>query len=251
MAIKCGNRMAHGPEVVYHDNAQAVKDCYAGSGKIRAPHPSDADNEEAMANKVLGAMCTGDQDGPHYPPTDRAVDYAMSLLSQREWPDSYTWEQLKGMEWPVVSDIIDGLKRSPRKRQSRQGEDEFDVPAGRYALDLVVPVADGKEAFRAAHKAQPDRYIAFFQVDKPTQGRWNGYTFVNRLYGAPGNFRKEPVRRADQRKRILDMIQRDPREASLRFGKEVGECGVCHSPLTNEQSRAAGIGPVCRGKMNW
>jgi hypothetical protein len=40
-----------------------------------------------------------------------------------------------------------------------------------------------------------------------------------------------------------------PLEASQRYGREIGECGVCHSPLTNDVSRELGIGPVCRKKF--
>jgi hypothetical protein len=37
--------------------------------------------------------------------------------------------------------------------------------------------------------------------------------------------------------------------AAMRYGKELGRCGVCDMPLTNEESRELGIGPVCRAKL--
>ena len=40
-------------------------------------------------------------------------------------------------------------------------------------------------------------------------------------------------------------------ECSTRYGREIGRCGVCHRTLTNEESRMAGIGPVCREKSGW
>ena len=30
-----------------------------------------------------------------------------------------------------------------------------------------------------------------------------------------------------------------------------GSCGHCGRTLTNEESRARGIGPICAGKMGW
>ena len=74
--------------------------------------------------------------------------------------------------------------------------------------------------------------------------------FVRSLIGAPGDFASSKLwgpKAID----VINEIMKDPKEASIRFGKEVGECGVCHSPLTNEASRAAGIGPVCARKKGW
>jgi uncharacterized protein DUF6011 len=34
----------------------------------------------------------------------------------------------------------------------------------------------------------------------------------------------------------------------VRYGQELGECGHCGRTLTDEASRAAGIGPVCASK---
>lgn len=33
--------------------------------------------------------------------------------------------------------------------------------------------------------------------------------------------------------------------AQLTFGREIGKCGVCGKPLTDERSRSLGIGPIC------
>lgn len=50
---------------------------------------------------------------------------------------------------------------------------------------------------------------------------------------------------------ILKRIAADPKEAMLRYGRELGHCGHCGRTLTNEESREVGIGPICRGKMEW
>ena len=42
-----------------------------------------------------------------------------------------------------------------------------------------------------------------------------------------------------------------PRDAMLRFGREIGSCGHCGRVLTNDESRRAGIGPVCLKKKGW
>lgn len=50
----------------------------------------------------------------------------------------------------------------------------------------------------------------------------------------------------------LDAIRRiaaDPMAAAALFGHEYKRCGVCGRGLTNDDSRARGIGPVCAGNL--
>lgn len=84
----------------------------------------------------------------------------------------------------------------------------------------------------------------FFRIDVPTKGKWKGYTFVKRQAGddylpmSPG-----------QRATILSLIEQNPEAASALYGQKIGRCGVCHRTLTDEDSRARGIGPVCADKF--
>lgn len=108
-----------------------------------------------------------------------------------------------------------------------------DVPAGRYAI--LAPDRTGSEVLK------------FFRIDIPTEGRWKGYVFVKEqasddLY---------PVRDKDRRNAILRKIAEDPRKAMLEYGRKIGKCGHCGRTLTDEESRAYGIGPVCRNKMRF
>lgn len=102
----------------------------------------------------------------------------------------------------------------------------YDVPAGRYAVENET--GD----------------LRFYIVDRPTEGRWAGRVFVK-------------VMHSDERSRLFDnaaasvlakIVAAGPFEAMLRYGREIGSCGHCGRTLTDEASRAAGIGPVCAGK---
>lgn len=104
---------------------------------------------------------------------------------------------------------------------------EDKVPEGRYAVEM------------------PDERLHFFVVDKPDTGKWKGYTFVKEQAGDE----LHGVRAPKRRELVLATIGADPGEAMLRYGLELGKCGHCGRTLTNEESRALGIGPVCRGKM--
>lgn len=103
---------------------------------------------------------------------------------------------------------------------------EDKVPAGRYAI-----VTDG--------------VTKFYVVDKPTEGKWSGYTFVS----AQASDDLWRVKRPDHRLLVLTAIAEDVRGALVRYGMEIGKCGVCNRTLTDPESRAYGIGPVCRGKL--
>ena len=106
------------------------------------------------------------------------------------------------------------------------------------AGDQIV-VKDGRYAIVIADK------LRFFRVNTPTEGRWANVTFVNEVFGG-GN--KIAIRNRDFRNEVLTAIANDP-DALARYGQELGECGVCGRELTDEQSRAIGIGPVCREKL--
>jgi hypothetical protein len=92
-----------------------------------------------------------------------------------------------------------------------------------------------------------DGKMRFFSVNQPTEGKWKSYCFVDELFGAPGSFRKFSLR-GKAKQEVLSAIGGDP-DALARFGKELGACGVCGSPLTDVASREAGIGPVCMAKL--
>jgi hypothetical protein len=107
--------------------------------------------------------------------------------------------------------------------------DSYDVPEGFYGL---VSRKDG-ETVR-------------FRVDKPSEGRWRGYTFVKQLDDAG----ETPVRDASRRQMILRAIASDIRAAYARYGKETGICGCCGRKLTTKVSIKKGIGPVCEKRFS-
>ncbi len=103
-----------------------------------------------------------------------------------------------------------------------------DVPAGRYAVE---------------HEG----VLKFYRVDKPTEGRWAGFTFLK----VQASDELHPIKNFDYKRTILTEIAIDPKAASERYGQELGHCGICGRTLTDEESRAIGIGPVCRSNSDW
>ena len=106
------------------------------------------------------------------------------------------------------------------------------------AGDQIV-VKDGRYAIVIADK------LRFFRVNTPTEGRWANVTFVNEVFGGDN---KVAIRNRQLREEILIGIAKDS-DALARFGQELGICGNCGRSLTDEESRALGIGPICRQNL--
>lgn len=182
---------------------------------------------------------------PDNPASERQINFLTSLLDERnlftgklaevnEADREATLENIKAsvptLSKQEASKWIEKLLECPKLETASSGPVNLpDVPAGRYALTGNDGTTD------------------FYKVDRPTEGRWAGKTFVKLLVGP-----EEQRVSFAQTKTILDRIlEAGVQEAMLRYGQEIGECGHCGRRLTNEESRLIGIGPICRGKMGW
>jgi uncharacterized protein DUF6011 len=124
-------------------------------------------------------------------------------------------------------------------------------------IERALTIAKPTTAISDSYPAVPEgRYaiwneeagcIRFYQVQKPTEGRWNGYTFVKVM----ASDETWPVKDRAKREAILAEIAKDPKAASLAYGREIGACGVCGRTLTDPDSIDKGIGPVCAGRLGW
>ena len=202
------------------------------------PAPTTLAGADAQALRMLA----------HRPATEKMINYARFLINDRQTSrlNPAAWRSIVmalldsetdplTLEHRDVGDLIDVLKplqsKQAAQRQSPQPKAYPDVAEGRYALE-------GLDGYK--------NEVAFFKIDRPTQGRWAGRTFVSQYKSDE----KMPVR-GEGARRILELIAADPRAAMILFGKETSRCGHCGRRLTDDESRARGIGPVCAEKMGW
>lgn len=185
-------------------------------------------NADKTASFNLATIVTADDKG-------EALNQALAHAAADAAPEmAYAWAPLtrKG-----ASALIEWLKSLPTEANvridDRRHEDStVEVPAGRYAIDTQVHAVNG---------------TAFYKVDRPETGRWAGYVFVKQIIGSD-----EQKLSMKQGRAILARIAAVGAEAaSARYGHEIGECGICGRQLTNDESRARGIGPVCAAKAGW
>jgi hypothetical protein len=97
--------------------------------------------------------------------------------------------------------------------------------------------------YYAVESATGNNDLDFYRVDRPTEGRWAGRTFVKRIIGGNPDIQ---VRGAEARNALNRILAAGPDDAKKKYGQEIGQCGECNRHLTDETSRELGIGPVCR-----
>lgn len=154
--------------------------------------------------------------------SEKSVEFMVSLWLERS--NKATAEQVRAwgsqQDQATVSAKIDWLKTQPRLWSKVEKTPE--VPAGRYA----ITGENGQTVFLKV------------SVSK------NGRTFVAIQAGSDYHTTAWPVAKA-----LLAKIAEAGLDAAMiRYGRELGVCGRCGRELTDEESRAAGIGPVCRAK---
>lgn len=157
--------------------------------------------------------------------TPKQLGFIASLAAERVLPDNTRGAYIRNLvagtaaqpNAAQASKMIEWLLELPKAPVVA----ETSVPEGRYAVINEAGVTE------------------FFKVDCPTEGKWAGYVFVKQqasddLYPVKG------ARKSD----VLARIAADP-DALARYGQELGCCGRCGRTLTDEVSRATGIGPEC------
>lgn len=169
-------------------------------------------------------------------PTIKQVEFIKQLITRTEDPDDVAEALLafedtlrSGLDRKGASEHIDTLLARQRNKNTTEDRkfDPTTVPAGRYAL-----TEDGE--------------TAFYQVDRPTKGRWDGWTFVNLIH--PGGDRIRQIK-GGERGKALALLAINPTSYSAEYGKHTGTCGVCARLLSDPESVARGIGPVCASRL--
>lgn len=73
-------------------------------------------------------------------------------------------------------------------------------------------------------------------------------TYLGKIDG--GKFTRSRDCDADTEARIIAACA-DPAAAATAYGKATGQCSCCGRELTNEESIALGIGPICKERFGW
>lgn len=230
--MRCGNKNCKNDR--HHDTVAEVRACYglpqASSFNVPGPHrsagrarPSTWPEETTQPATGWAATTTPPTSALpkiHEPKTEpvlagSAEDVEEQLRSGRSFI----------AEIPSVSDWAK-FKR---------------IPAGYYATPSLTGNND----------------LDFWKVQEG-KGRWDGYKFIKRVIGGRDDAdiprdSKKRVKTQDLRDRVTQakafqaILDYGIKDSNRLFGTELKYCRECGIHLTDETSRALGIGPICRG----
>lgn len=142
---------------------------------------------------------------------------------------------------PLGGSTVQAPARTESAPRLPQGEvlpplSEFtDIPKGFYA----TPCTTGSNDFD------------FWKVTKGKGGtKWEESSFVRRVLGGGSGteLRTEELTNIQQRRAFVAIREAGIGEAKDAFARELQHCKECGLPLTDEVSRAYGMGPTCRTK---
>jgi hypothetical protein len=110
---------------------------------------------------------------------------------------------------------------------------------------LHYETKQGRSAKRLGHFAvEVEGTLKFLVIKVMLDGRYAGRVFVDSM----GSDTAYPVKAPATLTAYLTAVLVDPTAAAKRYADELGSCSDCNRPLTNEESRARGIGPECWAK---
>lgn len=211
MAVKCGRCRC------YHNSIADVKTCSMGGRVAVLDDP------------------TPDKRGP----TDNQWKFLNDLRKQAglpRLPDDHRSQLDRRSISEAINDAkIDAAQNNPNGGTTTlQQADHPTITAGYYAIPSLTGNQD----------------LDFFRVDAPDDGNWKGFLFVKRvLGGGADSLRTERVHWSTADQVLTVLIPPFAAQAAReRFGQEMGRCGCCGRTLTDETSRARGIGPDCWAK---
>lgn len=120
----------------------------------------------------------------------------------------------------------------------------------RLASQLTEMGSQHGARFAVATEDGATNKLAFWWIVRHTDDRGMVKYFLRQFIGGQGpvRVRMSPEAMIGVARKIMDT---GPKAAMLLFGQELGSCGHCGRMLTNDESRARGIGPVCAAKKGW
>jgi len=156
------------------------------------------------------------------PASEAQINY-IRVLVDKKYPTAERAQYIDFLDNAVISkarasEIITLLKTLPNVFVQEETTEELDL--GMYQVDGVI-----------------------YKVQRAVHG--SGFLYAKRWDEESQSFEKETgaIRK-------IRASHRMTLEEAARFGQITGTCGHCGRTLTDEDSIAAGIGPVCAGKYN-
>jgi hypothetical protein len=182
-----------------------------------------------------------------------------------EYPDVWAW--MDGSTFPPAVEMLEKLKKYGSlfdssidfaRRMIAKREASKQAAVERVANAPVVDTAPIEAAFAKASSIlkKPKLRMAGFTISRAKPNSPNaGALYVktgDQYLGKIMNGKFLSVREctSEQEAKVLE-IARDPKGAAIAYGRLMGNCACCGRQLTDANSVAMGIGPVCAENFGW
>ena len=172
-------------------------------------------------------------------------DFASSLVQQYDRKRSLSDRQLDAAERMLAKIAATRAEKAERA-------------AAAPSVDLTRVHAMFAKAMASGHKRPVYRAAGLALSLAPLSGRNAGSIYVkddetgDYLGKVTEDLRFNPLRTAPEwAAEALSRIARDPSAAAVEYGRETGRCSCCGRELTNPDSIALGIGPICKDRWGF
>lgn len=170
-------------------------------------------------------------------PTQKQIDFFNALLSGKQMTDEQRERMVSAKAIMTRSSISSSIQWMVSLPWIPRAPNPVNGPAV-VQHSQTVKIEEGSYAI--THPL--DNTLHFYEVRKPTEGKWAGFVFLSELSGE----NHIPMRDRGPRETVYAEIAKDVVGALKLYGQKIGRCGHCNKQLTDEVSREFGIGPVCR-----
>jgi hypothetical protein len=212
--MRCGNR--HGILGDHeHATAAEVRACYGFGAQAESPTETVLSREQVFGEEAPAINLA----------SPKQINYINDLRVERGMdPLPANTQMARSIASAKIAELllVHPIVKEPA------GVAYANVTEGHYA----IPGRDGRD-------------YDFYRVDKPTEGKWAGRTFLKMVVGGKPDI---SIRDRNRISEVLAAIALNPEEAAWRYGQEIGQCDKCNRSLTDETSRAFSRGPDCRQK---
>jgi hypothetical protein len=178
--------------------------------------------------------------------TEAQAKWIIDIATTRETPgpaEAVLIRLEQGFARSAGSQFITSYKDLPKKSKTISAEMAEAIAPGASDEDIAASLTE-VPAGRYAVVDPTDSVLKFFKLDRPTAGKWAGYTFL-KIQASDELF---PVRDRAKKSMIMAEIAKDVEAAARAYGQKLGRCYACGRTLTDATSRELGIGPDCRSK---
>lgn len=156
--------------------------------------------------------------------------------------------------------MVDAIRRTQAKVEARQAEKQAQRAAEQAARTVAVDLSPVHAMFDKAQEAGLKKLVyraegLVLSLAKPGSAnpgaiyvKTKGGEYLGKVLD-----RKFQANSAttDEHKKALDVIAQNPSKAAQEYGKRTGECSCCGRELTDPNSIAMGIGPICADKWGF